>query len=85
MAEKMSKEDCLLILRQKAAEIGELPKKSDFTEQEVARIKSYFGPWPRALEAAGLKPPKADEKTAKSAQKHIRAKRRKTESLKKLD
>lgn len=45
-------------LRQKAAELGTLPKKADFDEATRARIKAFLGPWPRALEAAGLKSPK---------------------------
>lgn len=39
----------------KSEEIGRLPKKSDFDAVEVSRIKAFLGPWPRALEAAGLK------------------------------
>ena len=31
-----------------------LPKKEDFDEATRSRIKAYLGPWPRALEAAGL-------------------------------
>lgn len=82
MLNQMTREDCLSILCWKAAETGRLPKKSDFTEYEVARIKSFFGPWPRALEAAGLKPPKSEDKQARNLDKHIRTKRRKTEALK---
>lgn len=33
-----------------------LPQKSDFTDEEVCFIKQSLGPWPRALEKAGLKP-----------------------------
>ncbi|MDF2841877.1 MAG: hypothetical protein K0R00_303 [Herbinix sp.] len=58
MLNKMSKEDCLELMRLKASAVNNLPRKSDFTELEVSRIKSYFGPWPRALEVAGLKTPK---------------------------
>ena len=43
------------LLRQKAAEVGRLPKKDDFDEPTRSRIKAFLGPWPRALEAAGLK------------------------------
>lgn len=32
-----------------------LPKKSDFSPEDVNKIKGFFGPWPHALEAAGLK------------------------------
>lgn len=43
------------LLRQKAAELGRLPKKDDFDELTRSRIKAFLGPWPRALESAGLK------------------------------
>ena len=46
------------LLRQKNKELGRLPKKDDFDEQTRSRIKAFLGPWPRALEAAGLKEPK---------------------------
>lgn len=49
------------LLRQKAAELGRLPKKDDFEEPERSRIKAFLGPWPRALESAGLK--EADRKS----------------------
>ena len=37
--------------------LGTMPKRSDFTPQQVCFIKQKLGPWPRALEAAGLKAP----------------------------
>ena len=43
------------VLLQKYQEIGRLPKKDDFDDVTVSRIKAFLGPWPRALEAAGLK------------------------------
>ena len=46
------------LLRQKNKELGRLPKKDDFDEQTRSRIKAFLGPWPRALEAAGLKEPR---------------------------
>ena len=46
------------LLRQKHAELGRLPTKKDFDNASCSRIKAYLGPWPRALEAAGLKPPR---------------------------
>ena len=49
------------------------PKRSDFTEDQVQAIKAALGPWPRALEAAGLKEPNT-EKQEKRVQKRIRAK-----------
>ena len=56
MSDLLTKEDCIRLLLKKHTELGRLPKKSDCTIEEVARIKAYFGPWPRALEAAGVKP-----------------------------
>lgn len=52
-----TKEDCIHIMQQKAGELERLPKKSDFDKETVSRIKSFLGPWPRALEAAGVKDP----------------------------
>ena len=46
------------LLRQKYAELGRLPTKKDFENATCAQIKAYLGPWPRALESAGLKTPK---------------------------
>lgn len=85
MVNRMSREECLLLLCAKAAEINRLPKKADFTEQEVARIKAYFGPWPRALEAAGLKAPKTESRLIKNREKRVRAKRQRRQALKKLN
>ncbi len=46
------------LLRQKEKELGRLPRKDDFDEATRSRIKAFLGPWPRALEAAGLKEPR---------------------------
>lgn len=46
------------MLRKRAEELGALPRKADFDDATRARIKTFLGPWPRALEAAGLKDPK---------------------------
>lgn len=45
-------------LQEKARELGRPPNKADFADAPRARIKAFLGPWPRALEAAGLKEPK---------------------------
>ena len=50
------------LLRQKYAELGRMPTKKDFDNAACARIKAYLGPWPRALEAAGLKEPHQKDK-----------------------
>lgn len=47
-------------LQIKQAETGRLPLKSDFDVVTLSRIKAFLGPWPRALEAAGLKAAKTD-------------------------
>ena len=44
-------------LQQKHQELDRLPKKDDFPLADLSRIKAFLGPWPRALEAAGLKDP----------------------------
>lgn len=84
---KYTKELCLKLLRQKAAELsaaGEdrLPKRANFAEEEVVAIKAFLGPWPRALEAAGLKEPPPVDRREKNREKRIRAKRRRIEELK---
>lgn len=61
------------LLKKTAEKEGRLPKKSDFSQDEVNRIKGIFGPWPWALEAAGLKESKKDERQEKNRQKHQRS------------
>ena len=63
------------MLREKFAEKGELPKRSDFTPQQVCFIKQKLGPWPRALEAAGLKEPQKISSKEKSRLRRERSKR----------
>ena len=60
---KYKKEDCILLLKNKyealqAEGLSRYPQRSDFSEDEVVAIKAFLGPWPRALEAAGIKPPR---------------------------
>ena len=55
MINNKKKEWAIETLRQKSEEIGRLPKKTDFDVVTMSRIKAFLGPWPRALEAAGLK------------------------------
>lgn len=47
------------LLKNKCRETGKMPRKDDFDSVTLSRIKAYLGPWPRALEAAGLKEAKA--------------------------
>ena len=82
MSEKLTKQDCIDLLVRKHAELGgeRFPKRSDFAEREVVAIKAFLGPWPRALEAAGIKAPRDDGRAEKNKQKHIRSKKLRTEA-----
>lgn len=56
MKERPDKEALAIrLLQEKAAELARLPKKQDFEAVLVIQIKAHLGPWPRALEKAGLK------------------------------
>lgn len=48
------------LLQKKATQLDRAPVKSDFDEIEIIKIKRALGPWPRALEKAGLKQKRAD-------------------------
>ena len=57
--EKLTREDCLALLRGTRERllregIDRYPKRADYTDAEVVAIKAFLGPWPRALEAAGI-------------------------------
>lgn len=53
------------LLHRKKEELGRIPRKDDFDEPTRSRIKAFLGPWPRALEAVGLKEPKKIKKKKK--------------------
>ena len=77
------KEQAITLLREKQElllqnGITRLPQRSDFTAEEVQCIKAQFGPFPRALEAAGLKEPRCDDRSQRQLEKRIAAKRRRT-------
>ncbi len=60
---KYKKEDCILLLKNKYEQLtseglSRYPQRSDFSENEVVAIKAHLGPWPRALETVGIKPPR---------------------------
>ena len=65
---KYTKEECVRMLCEKYAQLDMVryPKRSDFSAGEVAAIKAFLGPWPRALEISGVKPPQHKEKEQKS-------------------
>lgn len=60
------------LLRQKGSVLGRQPKKDDFDEVTRSKIKAFLGPWPRALEAAGLKEPRAPRKKHKTKKRSTR-------------
>lgn len=68
------------LLQNKCKELGRLPKKDDFDVVTLSRIKAFLGPWPRALEAAGLKEvtkiPKKRRKALNAKVSHQRALRK---------
>lgn len=56
-----TKEECLALLQNKYSDLqkaglSRYPQRSDFSDGEMIAIKAFLGPWPRALEAAGIKP-----------------------------
>lgn len=78
---KYTAEEAVALLRRVSAELsarGETryPCRSDFTDREVEAIKAHLGPWPRALEAAGLKPPRSFDRIERNREKRLAAKRR---------
>lgn len=74
------------LLKRKAEELGRLPKKDDFDEPTRSRIKAYLGPWPRALEAAGLKEAKpVPVKSKKRKRATIRSKNQTVSARQKLE
>mgnify|MGYP003444673353 CR=1 FL=1 len=73
------------LLRQKYKQLGRLPRKDDFDDSTRSRIKAFLGPWPRALEAAGIKPPRVDDRPQRNKEKRARAKRTRIAALKKLE
>ena len=86
----MERNECIELLRSKSEQLrsaGEdrYPKRSDFTPEQVCAIKARLGPFPRALEAAGLKPKRSGDRLEKNREKRIRAKRSRTEARKKAD
>ena len=89
---KYNREDCILLLQNKYRKLqGEglsrYPQRSDFEDREVVAIKAFLGPWPRALEAAEIKPPRETEQehAQRVKEKRIRAKQNRIAALRKLD
>lgn len=86
MNDKLDRQLCisLLIDKKKALECegnDRYPRRSDFTSEQAIAIKAFLGPWPRALEQAGLKP-KDPEREQARLNKRIELKRKKTSAKK---
>lgn len=84
MNKELDRECCILLLQKKSEELKALgearfPKRSDFADDEVVAIKAHLGPWPRALEGAGLKEVRCTDRLDKNREKRIRAKRARRE------
>ena len=84
---KYTREDCITLLQEKQRALQEagltrFPQRSDFPDYEVMSIKAFLGPWPRALEAAGLKEPRHDDRLQKNREKRARAKKRQRQAKK---
>ena len=74
---QLTRDDCIALLKNKYEEIrsqgrSDFPKRSDFSENEVIAVKSFFGPWPRAREAAGIKPVNKERIEKKKQKKFTR-------------
>ena len=79
----MSDEELYDVLRMKAEELGRLPIKNDVVCAEY--FKQRFGPWPRILEQAGLKPVSEQHlrRKEKYKKKHMEMRKRTSENRKK--
>ena len=74
-----TREECCQMLLDAYISLGGYPKKSDFTPEQVGWIKSYLGPWPRALEACGILPDRSAERAEAKKHKRIASKRKMTQ------
>ena len=63
------------LLVDKASELGRIPKRTDFDSDTACFIKQKLGPWPRALEKAGLKEATGISSKEKSKLKRERIKK----------
>lgn len=77
----MKREYSIGLLVKKHDELGRLPKRSDFPPETVCLIKQKLGPWPRALEAAGLKEASRTSSAEKSREKRECSRRRRKSEM----
>ena len=81
--ERNGKDQAIAMLLEKQASLREsgtdrLPQRRDFSESEIVLIKAHLGAFPRALEAAGIKPPRDPAHLQMQQEKRIRTKQRRT-------
>lgn len=82
VCQPISESECIELLRKKYECLGRYPKRSDMSQSEVVAIKAHLGPWPRALERAGIKVPRDDDRMQKNREKRIRAKQNRIKAMK---
>ena len=80
--EAMSDEEVLNLLRTYAAGLDHLPTKNDIPDADYYRKR--FGPWPRVLEKAGLKPPSPTKLRRQEADRKKRLESRKRAAARKV-
>ncbi len=90
VGKKYQREDCVRLLLAKREEllahgIDRLPQRSDFENEEIVAVKAFLGPWPRALEEAGLKEPRSGDRCDKNREKRRRARRRARQARKRAN
>ena len=79
--EEMSDEEVLHLLRVHAARLDHLPAKHEIPDADYYRKR--FGPWPRVLEKAGLKPPSPTKLRRQEADRKKRLESRKRAAARK--
>lgn len=68
---KLTQEDLVVLLQEKADELGRVPTKKEMPTEIIGAIHGEFGKWIYALEAAGLRTP---SETTLLRRKHSKAK-----------
>ena len=74
--EQLTDEEIMRLIRARTAQLGRLPTKYDIPGADY--LKKRFGPWPRILERAGVKPVSETKQRRQEASRQKRNKSRKT-------
>ncbi|MBQ8563522.1 MAG: hypothetical protein IJ443_06510 [Firmicutes bacterium] len=80
---EMTDDELMELIRKQTKELGRLPTKSDIPG--AVYFKQRFGPWPRILEAAGVKPlsERKQRKAEANKRRHSKLRKRSTENRRK--